>query len=205
MANRPMTYTRLVLLAATCAAILALAAANAALACACCTNPGQRHVRTVLLDADKRDEFAQLRFADTAQLFTGEAEPEDVKGITTPSSNYELNAAWEGDRLVFAFRDREGRSGTLALPGPRTITLFEVDPRDDPGSGLGPVLYKEWTLTSPAAGSGVFSAGLGPGQELSLILHGRGYNCTTIDQFKHWSLVMRGPKANYTLFGELKQ
>lgn len=185
--------------------MLALAAANAALACACCTNPGQRHVRSAPLDADKRNELAQLRFARAARLFTGEADLEDVKGITTPSSHYDLTAAWENDRPVFAFRDSEARSGTLALARPRMISIFEVDPRDDPGSGLGPVLYKEWTLTSPAAGSGVFSAGLGPGQELSLILHGRGNSCTSIDQFRHWTLMMQGPKARYTLFGDLQQ
>jgi len=198
-----MTSTRLVLLAASGAAVLALAAANAALACACCANPGQRHVRTAPLDADKRDELGQLRFAATAELFTGEADPEDVKGITTPSRRYRLNAAWEDDRLVFALRNQQARSGTLSFRRPSTIFLFEVDPRDDPGSSLEPVLYKEWKLTGRAAGSGVFSAGLGPGQELSLILHGRGNSCTSIDQFKHWSLVMQGPKANYTLFGDL--
>jgi hypothetical protein len=200
-----MTSPRPLLLSASGAALLALATWNTALACACCANPGQRSVRTVPLDADKRDEISQLRFARTAQLYTGEAEPEDVKGIATPSAQYDLNVAWENDRLVFALRDRRARVGTLSLARLRTISQFEVDPRNDAGSGLGPVLYKEWTLTSPAAGSGVFSAGLGPGQELSLILHGRGNSCTSIDQFKHWTLVMRGPKANYKLFGDLQQ
>ena len=59
------------------------------------------------------------------------------------------------------------------------------------------MLYKEWKLTARAAGSGVFSAGLGPSQQLSLILHGRGNSCTNAEQFTHWTLEMQGPKANY--------
>ena len=197
-----MPSARLALLAASAAALLAPASLDAALACACCANMGQRNIGTVPLDDYKRSEIDRLRFATTAILFVpGETDERDIKGITKPSLGYELNAAWHSDRLVFAFRASEGQSGTLSLARPRMISLFEVDPRDVPGT----VLYKEWTLTARAAGSGVFSVGLGPGQTLSLILHGRGLNCTSIDEFKHWTLVMRGPKANYSLLGDLEQ
>jgi hypothetical protein len=196
------SMTRLFATAAS-AALLALSVWSDALACACCTNPGQRNVGTRPLDAEKRAQLEQLRFADMAQLFVGEADPTDVKGITTPSARYKLGAAWDKDRLVFAFRDDAGRSGTLALQRPGTISVFEVDPRDQPDSGLGPALYKEWTLTSRAAGSGVFSAGLGPNQQLSLVMQGHGNSCTTIDHFTHWTLLMQGPKASYSLFGDL--
>jgi hypothetical protein len=197
-----MTSTRL-LSSACCAALLALAVWNDALACACCTNSGQRNVAVVPFDSGKRDELGKLHFAGTAQLFVGEADTADVKGITTPSVHYELSAAWDKDRLVFTLRDNSGRSGTLSLQRPGTISIFEVDPRDQPDTGLGPALYKEWKLTSRAAGSGVFSAGLGPNQLLSLIMQGHGNSCTSIDHFTHWTLVMQGPKANYTLFGDL--
>jgi hypothetical protein len=196
-----MTPTRL-LAAAACSALLAFAV-NDALACACCTNLGQRNVGVQPLDSSKRAEIDQLRFAEAAELFVGEADAQDVKGITNPSARYKLGATWDKDRLVFAFRDEAGRSGTLALQRPRTISVFEVDPRDRPDSGTGPALYKEWTLTSRAAGSGVFSAGLGQNQQLSLIVQGHGNSCTTIDHFSHWTLVMRGPKASYSLFGDL--
>jgi hypothetical protein len=198
-----MTSTRLALLSSSGAALLALAALSDALACACCTNTGQRSVGVAPFDSSKRAQIEHLLFAVPAQLYTGEAEPKDVKGITTPSSRYELKAEWQKDRLVFAFRDEAGRSGTLALRRPSTIAIFEVDPRDEPDHGQGPSLYKEWTLTARAAGTGVFSAGLGPSQQLRLIVHGRGNSCTSSDHFKHWSLEMRGPKASYTLFGDL--
>ena len=70
-------------------------------------------------------------------------------------------------------------------------------------SGQGPALYKEWKLSGPAAATGVFEPGGGPRQVLTLILQGRGNSCTDASDFSHWTLVMQGPKANYTLFGDL--
>jgi hypothetical protein len=70
-------------------------------------------------------------------------------------------------------------------------------------AGQGPRLYKEWKLSAPAAGSGVFAPGIGPRQTLTLILQGGGNSCTSAIDFSHWTLVMQGPKANYTLFGNL--
>ena len=136
-------------------------------------------------------------------LFTGEGDVEAVAGIATPSDSYDLTAKWVDNLLVFSFRDKAGRSGTLALARPKTVSLFEVDPRDSPDVGQGPTLYKEWRLSSPATASGVFAAGAGSRQMLTLIIHGRGNNCTSDIDFSHWTLVMQGPKANYTLFGNL--
>jgi hypothetical protein len=198
------TATRSFLIAFITAAPLALTAINQALACACCTNPGQRNVGVAKLDTYKQAQIDELRFAAAAQLFVGEAEPNDVKGIATPSEHYTLDAGRQKDRLVFALRDEAGHSGTLSLQRPSTVSVFEVDPRDDAREGgNGPGLYKEWKLTAKAAGSGVFSPGLGPSQLLSLIVQGRGNSCTSSSDFTHWTLVMQGPKANYTLFGKL--
>jgi hypothetical protein len=200
----PMKSKRLALLSASCFVTLALATLNDALACACCTNPGQRNVGTVKLDSGKLEEIQRLRFAATTQLFVGEGDAAYIKGITTPSESYELNAVWQKDQLVFAFRDKEGRSGTLSLRRPDMISIFEVDPRvDTSDGGTGPALYKEWKLTAKAAGSGVFSVGLGPSQLLTLVAQGHGNSCTSSIDFTHWSLVMQGPKANYTFFGDL--
>jgi hypothetical protein len=48
------------------AAPIAVAAPDAALACACCSNPGHRTVETVSLDVEKRKALKALRFAGTA-------------------------------------------------------------------------------------------------------------------------------------------
>jgi hypothetical protein len=54
-------------------------------------------------------------------------------------------------------------------------------------------------------GSGAFSAGSGPKQLLTLIVQGRGNSCTSAIDFSHRTIVMEGPKANYSLFGDLEQ
>lgn len=190
-------------------AALALAAAalpgqvTSALACACCTNEGQRNVATVPLDSGRRQEIESLRFGDKATLFTGEADVESIKGIANPSASYSLTARWQADRLVLSLRDAGGHTGTLALVRPGTISVFEVDPRDRNDRGQGPRLYKEWKLSAPASGSGVFQPGIASRQVLTLILQGGGNSCTSASDFSHWTLVMQGPQANYTLFGDL--
>ncbi|MBR1198611.1 hypothetical protein JQ634_17720 [Bradyrhizobium sp. AUGA SZCCT0240] len=40
-------------------------------------------------------------------------------------------------------------------------------------------------------------------QILTLILQGGGNSCTSGVDFTHWTLVMQGPKASYTLYGNL--
>ena len=126
-----------------------------------------------------------------------------VSGIVTPSPSYDMTAAWRDNQLVFSFRDAKGRTGTLALARPASVAVFEVDPRNGRDAGQGPALYKEWKLSAPASASGVFAPGTGPRHILTLILHGRGNSCTDAGDFTHWTLVMQGPKANYTLFGNL--
>jgi hypothetical protein len=183
--------------------LFACAFVSSALACACCSNEGQRNVATVALDSGKRQEIESLRFAGMATVFTGEGDVDGIEGIATPSPTYKLAAEWAGDRLVLSFRDGSSHTGTLSLARPGTISVFEVDPRDRPDTGQGPRLYKEWKLSAPAAGSGVFRPGIGRRQTLTLILQGSGNSCTSAIDFSHWTLVMQGPNANYTLFGDL--
>jgi hypothetical protein len=174
-----------------------------AFACACCTNEGQRNVATVALDSGKQQEIESLRFGGKATLFTGEGDVEGIGGIATPAGTYKLSAQWREERLVLSFRDAAGRTGTLSFARPRTVSVFEVDPRDKPDRGRGPTLYKEWKLSGPASGSGVFQPGIAKQQILTLILQGGGNSCTSSIDFTHWTLVMQGPKANYTFYGNL--
>jgi hypothetical protein len=144
-----------------------------------------------------------LRFADKAQLFLGAADVDSVEGILSPSQRYVIKAEWLGGTLIFALEDAAGHGGTLALTLPSKASVFEVDTRDDEGAGLGPSLYKEWKLTGKAAGTGVFALGAGPRQLLTLIVQGHGNSCTDASDFSHWTLIMEGPKANYSLFRDL--
>ena len=190
------------MLLALAAAVLATTAWQAALACACCTSTGERTDLVMKLSESYAAELELLRFDKTAELFLGEAEPDTVKGITAPADKYDIEASWKNG-FLFSFRDKTGRAGTLSLARPGTISIFHVDQRS-PDEGREPGLYKEWRLRAKATGTGVFTPGLGTGQTLTLVLQGRGNNCTSADQFTHWMLIMRGPKAKYHFFGSLQ-
>ena len=188
-----------------CALVLACAPA-AALACACCTEPGQRLVGSQPLDDYRRGELLRMRFAPEAALFLPSGDAADARGIGDPSDGYRVQVRFDGrSRLVFAL-SADGRArGTLALPLPAAVDVFEVDPREgepDP-TGLGPRLYKEWTLRAAPAASGDFSPAGAPGTVATLILHGRGGGCSSAEEFTRWTLALRGPGVDYMLLGEL--
>lgn len=175
-------------------------------ACACCTNQGQRYVGIAKLDSTLREEIGRLRFMAEAELYTGERETSDIKGIVTPSSKYEMHLSQEDSRWVFAFSDKAGRKGTLNLAIPATVAIFSVDPRlDEREGGTGPSLFKEWKLTSSASGTGIFAPGMGSGQRITLIVQAHGNNCTSADMATHWTLMVHGPKAEYHFFGKFVQ
>jgi hypothetical protein len=189
-------------------ALFAFAQTNSALACACCTNTGQRYVENTKLQSFQRAILEELRFAKRANLFVGERDFADIKGIANPSETYAFAVTREKDRFVFSFRDEKKNEGSLTLAVPDAIAIFEIDPREpnSPASGgLGPLLYKEWRLTAPFAGTGIFKAGNGGYQRITLILQGRGRNCPDAGQFTHWTISVYGPLGNYLLYGELEK
>jgi hypothetical protein len=186
------------------AAALMLLVASQASACACCSHDGWRYVETEPLSARRTADIEQMRFAGAAKLMTGEADP-FIKGVADASESYKVAVRRQKDRMVFAFRDDKGRDGTLTLVMPKTISIFEVDPRGaEKDKRNGPTLYKEWKLTANAAGDGLFRAIVHPGQKLTLILHGQGNSCTSPDQFTDWTLLVHGPTQGITLIGELE-
>jgi hypothetical protein len=190
------------------AALILLGAPGKALACACCTNPGQRYVEVEKLDAGRLDEIERVRFGKEARLYVGEAGVETIKGIQGPAERYDLSVNWDKTHpgktnLSFSLDNLSGRSGTLSLRLPQKISIFEVDPRDSHDQGTGPVLYKEWKLTGEVTGTGAFSGTNSSKQVLTLILQGRGNSCTSAADFTHWTLVMEGPNGSHSLFGDL--
>jgi hypothetical protein len=177
------------------------AAFDRAIACACCADAGSRVVTVEKLDAPRLDKIDQLRFGKTAELFVGEGDVNAVKGIASASEHYDLEVARQRDGLIFAFRDKAGRVGTLILHMPTVISVFEIDPRDgQQQEGGGVRLYKEWKLSSIMKGTGIFRVPNATNQFITLILQGRGNFCS---EFTHWTLVINGPVADYLLFGDL--
>ena len=185
------------------AAALVAAFATSALACACCTHTGWRYVEVEKMSDRRLTDIERMAFAKTATLSTGEADAQ-IKGIENPDTDYQLEVTRQKDRMVFALRDRKGRAGHLVLAIPKTISIFEVDPRgDEKDKGLGPSLYKEWKLTANAAGDGLFRRVVGAGQKITLVLHGRGIGCTDAGHFTDWTLLVHGPSDRLTLYGAL--
>jgi hypothetical protein len=181
-----------------------LAVPDPARACACCTQPAWRKVEVERFDGARLAEVGKVRFAKTAKLMLGEADEDGIKGVPDVEEDYSLAVARVKDRLVFSFRDAKRRAGTLTLAFPKTVSIFEVDPRDGRDEGAGPVLYKEWKLTASASGDGLFRTAVGAGQRMTLVLHGRGGGCTEVGDFSHWTLLVYGPVDTFTLYGTLE-
>jgi hypothetical protein len=191
--------------AATAALVLSFAAFGApAYGCACCSNRGQRNVETQKVDAYAAGILDEVRFAESAHLYTGEGDPE-IAGLTTTSTEFRLTVAKADTAWVLDFLGGEG-GGKLTFKLPLSFAKFEVDPRQsdqDEESGTGPGLYKEWRLTFGPQGTGMFKGVTGGDQRATLILHGRGNSCTDASQFNAWTLVLHGPEGTSTLFGTL--
>jgi hypothetical protein len=189
-------------------AILALAQTGIASACACCTNTGQRYVENTKFDGYRRTVVTEVRFATEATLYTDERDLAEIKGLANPSSQpYGFGVAQRKDRFTFSFRDEKKNEGTITLILSDAISIFEVDTRDQENKdrGLGPSLYKEWRLTAPFSGTGIFKAGNGGYQRVTLILQGRGRGCTEASHFTHWTISVYGPLGNYLFYGGLEK
>lgn len=199
-----MSNSRNVCRAAALAMLLTLVFhAEAARACACCSNEGQRNVGTSKIDAYAMGLLEDIRFAEAAHLYTGEADVADIEGITAKSSAFRLAVTKNSKTWSFVFEE-DGGGGTLTFAIPESVTRFEIDPRErEAAGGLGPVLYKEWRLTAKLVGSGMFKGATGGNRQATLILHGRGNGCTDASQFSAWTVVLHGAKATTTLFGNL--
>lgn len=168
-------------------------------ACACCSNDGQRNVQTQKVDAYAAGILADIRFDEASRLYTGEGESDGGwKLAGTP--DFRLAVAKKAGDWSFEFTQPEA-SGTLTFAIPKTVTKFEIDPREPTAAPNGPVLYKEWRLTAPVRGSGMFKDVTGGDQQATLILHGRGNSCTDASQFTAWTIVLHGTKLTTSFFG----
>lgn len=175
-----------------------------ALACACCSNTASRYVEVEPLSPPRLNEIEQMNFAKAAKLSVGEADAA-IKGVSDPATDYQLVVTRTKERIAFSFRDAKRRAGTLTLVMPRSISIFEIDPRGGTkDEGLGPVLYKEWKLTAGAVGDGLFKGVAGRGQKLTLVLHGAGRGCTEASHFTDWTLLVHGNET-LTLYGALER
>lgn len=185
--------------------LLAIVVSRSAQACACCASTAWRNVEVEKLDAAKLAEIGKVKFARKAMLMLGEADDNGIVGVENAEEDFTLALTRQKDKWTFALADAKGRKGTLSLAMPKTISIFEVDPRIGKDGETEPVLYKEWKLNANAAGDGIFQKTAGASQKMTLILHGRGNGCTEANQFSHWTLLVYGPVDTYTFYGALEK
>ena len=176
------------------------------LACACCSHEGE-YYRGVGKIADYEMELIkEMRFGDSAILFTTEADIEDTaRGIANPKQNYTFSGSLAGRVWKLMFREGSS-SGTLSLPMPLRMMTLKFDSRDgEKSAGGGPRLYKEWRFEGLVNGTGIFKPGIVGPTRYSLIFQGRGNGCDNAEDFNAWRLEIEGKKASYAFYGDMKR
>ena len=176
------------------------------LACACCSNEGDYYRALGKIESFQLELMKEMRFGDQALLYTSEFDIEDVsKGISNPKYTYALTASLVNNVWKLIFRDGSN-SGVLSLPLPLRMEIFTADIFDGQQSpGGGPLLYKEWRFEGRLAGTGIFKPGNFVDTRYSLILQGRGNACHNSGDFKTWRLEVKGKKAGYAFYGQMRQ
>lgn len=178
----------------------------AAIACACCSEPGVWYERTDRISEYEITEIDRLRFDAGAAIYMTDGGGEDmVRGISNPVlyEEYALTLTKRQRRWTLSFKDKAGRTGALSFTIPNSIVEFAADINDgEQSGGGGPLLYKEWRLTGPVTGTGVFKKGSTPQTKFRLVLQGRGNSCTSAEMFDGWRLQIFGPRASYQFYGK---
>lgn len=170
-----------------------------ALACACCSDEGEYRISFRKPSAYEVGLMREMHFGSKANLI----ETADHVGVPTASQSvgYSVTGSLSGTVLKLAFRDGNN-SGTLNLSLPPKMLNYAVDTHDGQKSpGGGPVLYKEWRFEGRVNGTGFFRNA--SAATYFLVLQGRGNRCDNADDFSHWRLEVKGPKARYAFYGEM--
>lgn len=174
-----------------------------ALACACCSDTGQRIEQTQQTDSYSRDELAAVRIAPQARLYADAGFPDTVSGIQDPLADaYAVTVTKRPAEWQFDIVDAKGRKGSLLFPLPKQFTRFEVDTKglSAPDTGNGPVLYKEWRMHGITKLSGIL-AGNGVWAHARIIMHGEGNACTAAPNFTNWTLSVTGKDIRFRFLG----
>lgn len=186
-----------------------------AFACACCAERGEYRISTSKPTDYEIDLLSQMKYAESAELYTDAAGFDTIKGLDSIKKGYEnfdwsssndyfsLTNSFAAKTWKFTFKTKDGKNGVLTLPMPTQMVQFATDTHENEGVGE-PVLYKEWRFKGTVqSGNGLFSAGIIKPTTYFLVLQGRGNNCANAEDFKYWRLEITGRKADYAFFGKM--
>lgn len=190
--------------------VLLIAPINAAHACACCSQAGQRYDATNEFGSFEQEILQAIKFKSTAELF-GSAD--DAFGLIDPTIEEDENllefamvSTITPGLLTFRLSHAGKTRGTIRFPMPQRKAEFLVDIRDGKSSEghHGPSLYKEWRFNGNATLSGLAKQGTHKAK-IELILQGRGISCPTVEDFSHWSMAIDGENVQFRLTGALSR
>jgi hypothetical protein len=185
------------------------------MACACCAESGTRFANSQKIDAYYLDLLGDVGFGRSADLYVTEAGFDIIDGLESLRKEYEsdswiaepgafsLGGKFNRKNWRFDLRTKKGTRGTLTLPLPTRFDVLKVDIHDKSDTGLGPLLYKEMVFEGRVtSGTGFFRSGLVRPASFTLVFQGRGNGCDNATDFRNWHLVVYGPKAHYSFYGE---
>lgn len=197
------------------AVVLHLAFASETFACACCAERGEYRISTSKPTDYEIDLLKDVKFSETAELYTDAAGFDSIKGLESVLKGYEafdwsssndyftIENAFAAKTWKFSFKTADGKNGVLTLPLPAQMVQFAVDTRENERNA-DPILYKEWRFKGTVQnGSGFFASGITRPTTYFLVLQGRGNNCSNAEDFKYWRLEITGRKASYAFFGKM--
>lgn len=171
-------------------------------ACACCSDEGEYRISFRKPGTYELGLMKEMKFGPRANLIETQANvAEETKSPSHQADSYSLTAILSGSFWKLTFSDG-GKSGTLNLPLPPKMLSYAVDTHDGQQSpGGGPVLYKEWRFEGRGTGVGIFRNG--SPTTYFLVFQGRGNRCDNAEDFSHWRLELKGPRARYAFYGEM--
>lgn len=187
-----------------------------AFGCACCSESGTYALWSGKLRNYEMEILKEIKFDKRASLYMTEAGFDSITGLSSIEKDFfdSTTHATEGDfdltnsfaRSVwtFTFKTSKGKTGTLRLPMPSTVSTFKADIHDGSDKGLGPLLYKEFRFKGTvAAGSGFLGSSIATKTTYFLVFQGRGLACDEVSDFRAWNLEITGRKASYQFYGKL--
>jgi hypothetical protein len=173
-----------------------------AFACACCADDGEYRISFRKPTSSEIGLLGDMRFGPTANLFQTAGEP---PAGSPQSATYNLTSSMMGRLWKLTFRDGN-KNGTLSLSMPLKMLSYAVDTHDGAqGSGGGPILYKEWRFEGRPTATGIFRQGNSTPTSYFLVFQGRGNRCDNAEDFSHWRLELKGPRASYAFFGQMQR
>jgi hypothetical protein len=189
---------------------------SAALACACCAEPGTYMIWNGKASENEMNILGEMKFDKAASLFMTEAEFDGIKGLKeiekdmeteswiAAPADFDLANSFAAKTWKFNFKTPTGKSGILTLPMPTQMLQFKVDIHDEENRPNGPLLYKEWRFKgNVGSGTGIFKSSIVRPTTYFLVLQGRGNGCDNTEDFTHWRLEINGKNADYSFFGKL--